>query len=316
MQNKNLLAFTVVGLAAAIAVPTIAFGNARNNPPGTNAAFHASQTPLVALMDGPSDLTTSGTITPTGDPDGTGSAAFTIVTTNAADAVNGAQVCFDLSYRNLTGTPVAAHIHRGAAGVGGPVVVIPPTLPNLTANSASGCVTIAPALADEILATPANFYINVHTSDFPAGAIRGQLSTGPAATGEAHMLPEPLRAYDSRATGAGGPLAINTTRTVSLASGLDGSGAAHVAVPAGATGAIVTLTVTNTGTGVGGAGGFLKLFSGAITSPPSISTINWFGGGQNLATTTQVAVDAAGQVNVFAGANQTDFIIDVIGYTF
>ncbi|HEX3087733.1 MAG TPA: CHRD domain-containing protein, partial [Ilumatobacteraceae bacterium] len=153
MQNRNLFAFTVVGLAAAIAVPAVAFGNARNNAGGSNAEFHASQTPLVALLDGPSDLTTSGTITPTGDPDGTGSAAFTFVTTNAGDPVNGAQACFDLSYSNLTGTPTAAHIHRGAAGVGGPVVVIPPTLPNLGANSASGCVTIAPALSDEIKAT-------------------------------------------------------------------------------------------------------------------------------------------------------------------
>jgi len=223
MQNKRLFAFTAVGLAAAIAVPTIAFGNARNNPPGSNAAFHATQTPLVARMDGPSDLTTSGTITPTGDPDGTGTAAFTIVTTDAADTVNGAQVCFDLSYSNLTGVPTAAHIHRGAAGVGGPVVVIPPTLPNLTATSASGCVTIAPTLADEILATPANFYINVHTSDFPAGAIRGQLSAGAAAAGEVHLLAEPLRAYDSRAAGAGGPLAVNVARLVSLASGVDGA---------------------------------------------------------------------------------------------
>src|SRR4051794_33185306 len=316
MQNKRLFAFTAVGLAAAIAVPTIAFGNARNNPPGSDAEFHATQTPLVAAMNGPNDLTTSGTITPTGDPDGTGTAAFTIVTLDTADTVTGAQVCFDLSYSNLTGTPVAAHIHRGAAGVGGPVVVIPPTLPNLTANSASGCVDIAPALADEILATPANFYINVHTTDFPAGAIRGQLSVGPAAAGEAHMLPEPLRAYDSRAAGAGGPLAINVARTVSLAMGLDGANKAQLAVPAGATGAIVTLTVTNTGSGTGGAGGFVKLYSAATTTIPSISTINWFGPGQNLATTTQVAVDATGHVNVLAGANTTDVIIDVIGYTF
>ena len=39
------------------------------------------------------------------------------------------------------------------------------------------------------------------------------------------------------------------------------------------------------------------------------------GGAQNIATTTQVAVDATGSVNVFAGANQTDFIIDVVGFT-
>ena len=72
-------------------------------------------------------------------------------------------------------------------------------------------------------------------------------------------------------------------------------------MPAGATGAIVTLTVTNTGSGVGGAGGFVKLYSGALTTAPSISTINWFGPGQNLATTTQVAVDATGHVNVLRG---------------
>ena len=78
----------------------------------------------------------------------------------------------------------------------------------------------------------------------------------------------------------------------------------------------MTLTVTNTGTGVGGAGGFLKLYSAALTSPPSVSTINWFGADQNIAATTQVAVDANGQVNVTAGTNATDFIIDVIGFTF
>jgi len=309
MENKKLFAFVAVGLAAAIAVPTIAFGNARNNQPGALT----TQTPLTALMNGPADLTPTS---PTGDPDGTGTAAFTFEIIDPNTPLTGANVCWDLSYLNLTGTPVAAHIHRGVAGVAGPIVVPANNVsfPNLGANTASGCLPMDPTLAQEILNNPAGFYINVHTTDFPAGAIRDQLATGAPPSGEAHLLPAPLRAYDSRL--AAGPLQINTTRTVSLSSGLDGAGVAHLAVPAGATGAIVTLTVTNTGTGVGGAGGFLKLFSGAITTPPSVSTINWFGGGQNIATTTQVAVDATGQVNVFAGANQTDFIIDVIGYTF
>ena len=315
MENKKLFALTAVGLVAAIAVPTIAFGNARNNPPGTNAAFHASQTPLVSLMNGPNDLTTSGTITPTGDPDGAGSAAFTFETTNAADLVNGAQACFDLSYSNLTGTPTAAHIHRGAAGVGGPVVVIPPTLPNLTATSASGCVTIAPALADEILATPANFYINIHTTDFPTGAIRGQLSTGPASSGEAHLLPTPLRAYDSR-DAAGPKILAGETRTISLATGHTlGSTVRALAVPPGATAAIVTLTVTETAVGVGGNGGFLTMYNAGIAQPAT-SSINWAGVDQNIAVSTQVSVDATGSVKVTAGANATHFVIDVIGYLF
>jgi len=307
MENKKLLAFTAVGLAAAIAVPTIAFGNARTNDP---TRVPESRT-FVASMSG------SATATPPSDPDGTGTAAFTFhINTPGGTTVGTADVCWDLSYSGIDGTPTLAHIHAGAAGVNGPIVVLPAntSFPNLGPNSASGCGDMIATDAEAIMANPANFYINVHTAAFPAGAIRGQLSEGPAPSGEVRLLPEPLRAYDSRT--ADGPLAINTTRTVSLASGVDGTGASHLAVPAGATGAIVTLTVTNTGTGVGGAGGFLKLFSGALSTPPSISTINWFGGGQNIATTTQVAVDANGQVNVFAGANQTDFIIDVIGYTF
>ena len=39
----------------------------------------------------------------------------------------------------------------------------------------SGCTTTAQTLIDEILANPANFYLNVHTTDFPAGAVRSAL---------------------------------------------------------------------------------------------------------------------------------------------
>jgi len=306
MQNKRLFAFTAVGLAAAIAVPTIAFGGARDR----DATRQPVSRTFVANLSG------SASAVPPSDPDGAGTASFTFnVKTPGGTTVGSADVCWDLTYSNIDGTPTLAHIHAGAAGVNGPIVVLPnnTSFPNLGPNSASGCGDMIATDAEAIMASPQNFYINVHTALFPAGAIRGQLSESP--TGGSHLLAEPLRAYDSRAAGAGGPLAINTTRKVSLANGLDGAGATHVAVPAGATGAIVTLTVTNTGTGVGGAGGFLKLFSGAIATPPSISTINWFGPNQNIATTTQVAVDATGSVNVFAGANQTDFIIDVVGFT-
>jgi len=304
MQNKRLFAFTAVGLAAAIAVPTIAFGNARNNQPGAQAA----QTPLVAQLSGANEV-------PPADPDGFGTAAVTFDL--AAVPPN---VCWDLSYANLTGTPVAAHIHGPApAGTNAPVVIGFTPFTTLTPTGASACrdLTAGEAtIAADVVAHPDTYYVNVHTTDFLGGAIRGQLSVGAAPSGEVHLLPQPLRAYDSRAAGAGGPLAINVARSVSLASGLDAANKAQLAVPAGATGAIVTLTVTNTGTGAGGAGGFVKLYSGALTTIPSISTINWFGPNQNLATTTQVAVDATGHVNVLAGANTTDVIIDVIGYTF
>ena len=44
-----------------------------------------------------------------------------------------------------------------------------------SAGVSSGCTTTPQTLIDEILATPANFYNNVHTTDYPAGAIRGAL---------------------------------------------------------------------------------------------------------------------------------------------
>jgi hypothetical protein len=67
----------------------------------------------------------------------------------------------------------AAHIHRGPAGVAGPVV-IPLTPP--TSGSSSNCVNADPDLIKEIRQNPEDFYVNVHNAPFPAGAIRGQLS--------------------------------------------------------------------------------------------------------------------------------------------
>ena len=150
-----------------------------------------------------------------------------------------------------------------------------------------------------------------HDREFPDGAIRGQLSEGPPPAGEAHLLPVPLRAYDSR-DNAGAKFAANETRTISLATAMDAAGASFIAVPPGATAAIVTLTVTETV----GPGGFLKLYSAALATQPATSSINWAGTNQNLAVTTQVAVDATGSVKVTGGANSTHFVIDVIGYLF
>ncbi|MEP7046531.1 MAG: hypothetical protein ABI949_07635, partial [Ilumatobacteraceae bacterium] len=143
------------------------------------------------------------------------------------------------------------------------------------------------------------------------GAIRGQLTAGPPPAGEAHLLAEPLRAYDSR-DAAGPKLDALQTRTINLATGKDHTGASVIAVPPGATAAIVTLTVTETV----GPGGYVKLYSAALTDAPATSSINWAGNNQNLAVTTQVAVDSSGAVKVTGGANSTHLVIDVIGYLF
>jgi hypothetical protein len=123
------------------------------------------------------------------------------------------------------------------------------------------------------------------------------------------MLPAPLRAYDSRDS-SGPKIAAGETRTISLATGVNGQNATTLAVPAGATAAIVTLTVTETV-----AGGYLKMYS-AATTEPATSSINWFANNQTFAVSTQVAVDASGQIKITSGPSATQFIVDVIGYLF
>ena len=65
---------------------------------------------------------------------------------------------------------VAAHIHQGAADA--IVVVVDFDWEN---NPGADCVTADPAVVSEILANPSGYYVNVHTPEFSAGAIRGQL---------------------------------------------------------------------------------------------------------------------------------------------
>ena len=99
-----------------------------------------------------------------GDPDGSGSASITL---NQGLG----EVCFDITVANVA--PIAAaHIHVAPAGVPGPVVVSF----NVPVNGLSGCVSASEELIKAIRQNPENYYINVHNADFPAGALRGQLS--------------------------------------------------------------------------------------------------------------------------------------------
>ena len=106
-------------------------------------------------------LTGAAEVPGPGDPDGTGTA---VVRLTAGEG----RLCFDLTAANITLPAAAAHIHVGAAGIAGPVVVgLEP--PNTT-GTASGCVTVQRTLVATILANPGGHYVNVHTSDFPDGA--------------------------------------------------------------------------------------------------------------------------------------------------
>jgi len=83
------------------------------------------------------------------------------------------QLCYTLTAQQVILPTVASHIHRGDSTVAGPVI-IPFTAPAANGTS-EGCVTVDAGLLKEIMGNPGGFYANVHTSDFPGGAIRAPL---------------------------------------------------------------------------------------------------------------------------------------------
>lgn len=98
-----------------------------------------------------------------GDPDGSGSFSAEV------DVETG-DLCFVLAAEDI-GDAVAAHIHKGSAGSNGkPVITI-----EVTGEDEDLCVAVEPAKLEPIIAAPADYYVNVHTAEFPKGAIRGQL---------------------------------------------------------------------------------------------------------------------------------------------
>jgi hypothetical protein len=98
-----------------------------------------------------------------------GTAQITINTTTSV-------LCWELDY-TTTQHVTAAHIHRGAAGVAGPVVFGFFNPPPSTVPVNEGCRSGAPALLADIAAHPGAYYANVHTTAHPGGAARGQLTT-------------------------------------------------------------------------------------------------------------------------------------------
>jgi hypothetical protein len=85
------------------------------------------------------------------------------------------ELCWDLDYTTRQSV-VAAHIHRGAAGVAGPIVFGFFNPPPSTTVVNNGCREGDLALLQQIVDHPGDFYVNVHTTRFPAGAGRGQLT--------------------------------------------------------------------------------------------------------------------------------------------
>lgn len=103
----------------------------------------------------------------TSEPNATGTAVFRF---RPDDGL----ICYRLRVANITLPAFAAHIHIGAAGTNGNVVV-PLTAPGADGTS-DGCVTVEPGLLNDILGNLSGYYVNVHTNEHKGGAIRAQLA--------------------------------------------------------------------------------------------------------------------------------------------
>ena len=136
----------VFGLLATLALAGIALG---------------VETTLSAELAGGTD----------GDEDGTGSATI-VIDPDAGTA------CWELSAESIEPV-IQSHIHVGAEGVSGDVVV--PLDVEGFEGASEGCAEDQDTAAlQAIVDDPAGYYVNLHTADFEAGAIRGQLAASSA----------------------------------------------------------------------------------------------------------------------------------------
>ena len=134
------------------------------------------------------------------DAKGSGS-LYILATRNAAGSIAAGTVMFDISYMfpgmaSFTGL----HIHSGIAGVSGPVVISSGLSAADNEGSESGTGTISRKVEvtsgtaletlNSLFSDPSGFYLNLHTTVNPGGAIRGQLQATSETSVQVTMTPD------------------------------------------------------------------------------------------------------------------------------
>jgi len=104
------------------------------------------------------------------------------VTRDTSGAITSGEAVFYFNY-DFPGsvTVTGLHVHQGEKGENGPIV-IDSGIASFTDADGDGNVTavvtgVSPTLLQAILAQPRGYYVNLHTSVNPGGAIRDQLET-------------------------------------------------------------------------------------------------------------------------------------------
>ena len=148
------LRLTVFAVLAATGALVAAGGALADHPGGGGTPFFATLTPQAECN--------AQRVCNLGQP---GASGTTTMRLNPGQE----EICFETTATGLTSPTTGAHIHRAPAGIAGPIVV------PLNAHVGAGCVFAPRELIKAIMKNPAGYYVNVHTTGRPGGAIRGQL---------------------------------------------------------------------------------------------------------------------------------------------
>jgi CHRD domain len=177
----------LAGLAAGAMLLAACGGPAAAPSPTPSPTPSPSPTPQTRFVF-TADLKPSNEVPPIANAEATcsGKGTFTLNTTkDASGAITAATAQFET---DVTGCPAdtkinIGHIHRGAAGVNGGVVINSGLAAGelvLTAgagkiNKTQNTIPDVAAVVTDIIANPSNYYMNWHSTLNPGGILRGQL---------------------------------------------------------------------------------------------------------------------------------------------
>jgi hypothetical protein len=170
------LVLTFVGVLLAAGCSSNSSSSSPSNPNGPGVSTVRFTATLAPAQETP----------PIQNAESTGSGTSTMdftITRDASSAISNATVNFQV---NMSGFPAStvvtiAHIHTGATNVSGPILISTTVNPGEVVLSGGAgnfsrvAVPVKSTDMEAILANPAGFYFNVHTSLNPAGVMRGQL---------------------------------------------------------------------------------------------------------------------------------------------
>ena len=131
------------------------------------AALAFTATASVRAADSYSIELTGDQVGPSpADPDGEGMATISVRSGEG-------RICYTLSVEGIK-PPFAAHLHAAVAGRIGPIrLQLDPPVDGYSQR----CIRADRDLLRALEQRPQSFYIDIHTSEYPGAALRGQLGT-------------------------------------------------------------------------------------------------------------------------------------------